>query len=227
MNKIIEYSDTLEHKLLGRGENGNCFLTPDNKVFKRFDNPSYYEKKISSLLGINVPTFVFPQALVQAKDVIIGYIMEYVEGMQIKYKTNQISISEYINALKVSEYDIAAISNLGIYSIDLKDENVLFSSDKGFKIIDTDFYTKTKDKKGLYMHNMGNFTYAVLNPLFDIYTTSFNDRKLRNEYSKLIDGKLLPSRFINLLLKYMSIEDTRSINLEEMSNELKLLYKKN
>ena len=225
MNDIVEYSKDLEYLHVGSGFNGTCFQTKDNQVFKRINNLESRDYELKKILGINVPTYVFPKKLVSLNSVIIGYIMDYVEGIELKYLSQEVSLKGYLKALKEAENDIAILSNYGIYSIDIGNTNVLYTLDGKFKVIDTDFYIKTKDKKCLYSHNLRMFSTTILRPLFDVYTSWFNDRTLNHEKNKLIDGKLKPSKLIEILLKYMDLDKEDGIQIGEVNKELKLLYK--
>ena len=225
MENTVLYNKDLEYLHVGSGFNGTCFQTKDNQVFKRIENLESRNYGLDKLLGINVPTYVFPKKLVSLNSVIIGYIMDYVEGIELKYLSSEVSLKGYLKALKEAENDIAMLTNLGIYSIDIGNTNVLYTLDGKFKVIDTDFYIKTKDKKGLYSHNLRMFSTTILKPLFDVYTSRFNDSILNHEKNKLIDGRLKPSKLIEMLLKYMDLNKEDGIQIGEFNKELKLLYK--
>lgn len=220
--EIIEYSDDLKAKYLGSGYNGSCYLTKENQVFKSFNNPSLYTNNISSLVGIYSSTYIFPKVLVSLDSIIIGYIKDYVDGVELQYINKEISLEEYIIALKIAEYDIAAISYYRILSFDVDSSNILFSTDNKFKIIDTDFYRRLKSRKGLYASNLGDFSTSILYPILNVYDTGFHDKKLLKETGQLIDGKLLPSKYIKLLLKYMNIKSPE-ISIADFSRKLKSL----
>ena len=120
-------------RVLGSGQNGTCYLTSDGQVFKRIYKPQIVEGNISSTVGLSNNTYVFPKKLVTIESTIIGYIMDYVDGIELRYLNNEISLRDYINALKIAEYDIAAISSLGIYSFDVKVDNMFYTKDNRFK----------------------------------------------------------------------------------------------
>ncbi len=223
---IIEYSDELKVKYIDSGRNGSCYLTKDNQVFKSFNKPRLYINNIHDIVGINSSTYVFPKTLVTLKSVIIGYIMEYIDGVEIRYLNKEIGLDEFIYALKIAEHDIALITKYKIYSYDVCISNMLFSTDNRFKIIDTDFYKKIRRKKGLHSHNLEEFSSYALYPILDVNYSKFYDSKLINKREKILDGKLCPSKYIELLLKYMNIKSS-SISVNDFSNRLKLLYKTN
>ncbi len=223
---IIEYSDELKAKYISSGFNGSCYLTNRNQVFKNFNNPNLYVNNIHSIVGINSSTYVFPKTLVRLGAVIIGYIMDYIDGVEIKYLNKEIGLDEYIYALRIAEYDIASLSVYRISSYDVGGRNIMFSTDNRFKVIDTDFFIKLKSRIGLYSHNLDEFSPGALEPILDVYTSRFYDKRLTKEKEKLIDGKLCPSKYIELLLKYMNIKSS-SISVNDFSNRLKLLYKTN
>ena len=225
MEKIVDYNDISIVRSLGSGCNSTCYLTTDNHVFKRFNNPKVFENNLKSICGLHIPTYVFPQSIVTLESTIIGYIMEYVEGVKVQFLNKQISLEEYLNALRMAEQDTLILSNLSIHSFDLKSENVLYTPDGKMKVIDTDFYYKPKKRKGIYQDNIGALTFGTIEPLFDMYAARFKNGHLENKRGDLIDGKITLSRYLELLLKYMKITNTKNITIEEMSNEIKLLYK--
>ena len=225
MEKTVDYNDISIVKPLGSGCNSTCYLTTDNHVFKRFNNPKVFENNLKSICGLHIPTYVFPQSVVTLESTIIGYIMEYVEGVKVQFLNKQISLEEYLNALRIAEQDTLVLSNLRIHSFDLKSENVLYTPAGKMKVIDTDFYYKPKKRKGIYQDNIGDLTFGTIEPLFDMYAARFKSGHLENKRGDLIDGKITLSRYLELLLKYMNISSTKNITVEEMSNEIKLLYK--
>ena len=150
--------------------------------------------------------------------------MDYVDGIELKYLNNEISLRDYINALKIAEYDIAAISSLGIYSFDVKADNMLYTKDNRFKVIDTDLFCKVKKNRELYNINMGNFSHSVMSPIFNMYSSRFKSRHLENKRGDLIEGKIPSSKYIKMLLRYLDIRESEDISIKDFSNELKLLF---
>jgi hypothetical protein len=225
MANIVEYDKSFEKKKIGSGCNGVCYLTSDNQVFKRIDYPEIFEQNLRSLVGKRNPTYVFPKQLVSLNSIIIGYIMDYVEGVRLDYLGNEISIQDYLNALRIAEYDIAAISSMHIFSIDVSDDNILFSKDKRFKIIDTDYYRKLKTSSNIYNSNLRNFSHASLSLLLNLYKDRFKNNNLEYLRESLINGTARPSQFISTLLNYIQISDISNSSVAELKDELKLLYK--
>ena len=217
MENTIEFSKDLQKRVLGSGQNGTCYLTSDGQVFKRIYKPQIVEGNISRTVGLSNKTYVFPKKLVTIESTIIGYIMDYVDGIELRYLNN-------INALKIAEYDIAAISSLGIYSFDVKVDNMLYTKDNRFKVVDTDLFCKVKKNRELYNINMGNFSHSVMSPIFNMYSSRFKSRHLENKRGDLIEGKIPSSKYIQILLKYMKIRESEDISIKDFSNELKLLY---
>lgn len=224
MKNTIEFTKDLQKRVLGSGQNGTCYLTSDGQVFKRIYKPQIVEGNISSTVGLSNNTYVFPKKLVTIESAIIGYIMDYVDGIELRYLNNEISLRDYINALKIAEYDIAAISSLGIYSFDVKADNMLYTKDNRFKVVDTDLFCKVKKNRELYNINMGNFSHSVMSPIFNMYSSRFKSRHLENKRGDLIEGKIPSSKYIQILLKYMKIRESEDISIKDFSNELKLLY---
>ena len=100
MENTIEFTKDLQKRVLGSGQNGTCYLTSDGQVFKRIYKPQIVEGNISSTVGLYNKTYVFPKKLVTFESAIIGYIMDYVDGIELRYLNNEISLRDYINALK-------------------------------------------------------------------------------------------------------------------------------
>ena len=226
MEKIVDYNDISIVKPLGSGCNSTCYLTTDNHVFKRFNNPKVFENNLKSICGLHIPTYVFPQSVVTLESTIIGYIMEYVEGVKVQFLNKQISLEEYLNALRIAEQDTLVLSNLRIHSFDLKSETILYTPDGKLKIIDTDFYYKVKSIRDLYTDNMGALSFGTMDILFNMYATRFKTGYLESRRGDLIDGKISPSHYIEFLLHQMRISNIDGMSVEDMSNEMKLLYRK-
>lgn len=225
MQSVIQYNKDLQGRKLGEGVFASVYLTSYNKAFKRFKDPENFIDCVKWLQKVNSSLYVFPEQLVYCDDMFIGYIMEYVDGLEIKNLTGDIELKDYIKALKVAEYAIAGLNHYRVHTFDLNAGNVIYTKDNRFKVIDTDLYYKADTVKGLYSSNLSDFAITSLRPFFDIEVTRFDDNRLRSEKDKIFYGYTKPSRFIEMVLEYMNLRNINGVKLSDFSNELKLLYK--
>ena len=191
--------DNYTENYIDCGCNSKCFLVDNNTVFKMLNNPDVFEDNIVRLSKYKVPSFVFPKKLIYVKDKFVGYTMDYVEGTTLS-DLNDALLKEYINQIIEFEYILVSISNKHIGLLDFKPRNVIYKKNNKFRVIDTDFYYLTNNKR-LYQINAYQAFSTLLYPIIDIYDVRFQNKRL-NYYRNLItEGRYLPSKFLLEILK--------------------------
>ena len=78
--QLHEIPKEFKIKRLGSGQNGTCYLTSDNRVFKEYHTKGMDDKITRSLLNLNYDGFNFPRQLVFIDGIFKGYLKDYVEG---------------------------------------------------------------------------------------------------------------------------------------------------
>ena len=225
-NKL--YVDNLKDltvKQISSGQNGKCYLTKDNMVFKFIENPD--EENLIRLSKFYSSHFIFPRVLVYSNEgKLLGYIMEYADGNTLSNLPAFVSFEKYNNEVERVEREIEVLTCYRLRLLDMGRNNMIYSEKDGLKVIDTDFYVPKNKSKTLYLSNMKSFAYGVMSPMLDISNTNFENSKL-NKYSYLtIEGRMKPSDYIFELkneLKKNGFEEAESIG--RFSNQLKLLRK--
>ncbi len=221
-NKLyVNNLDLLKKEEISHGCNGICYKTQDNMVFKQIYNPN--EKNLLELSKLYSPSFIFPSKLVYYQNRLIGYIMEYVDGVTIKNIDLNIKTDDYIKQTDKIENEIAVLTNYRVHLLDVGINNIMIDKNGNIKIIDTDFYSIKSKLNNLYSLNLISYNYGVLYPITDISKNNFKSVTL-NKYSKLVlCGKMLPSDFIIELENFLNKENLEHNNLYEIKRNLKKL----
>ena len=219
----------MEKVLIGKGQNATCYLV-NSRVLKEYNKPSnnkIFNNNILKLSTFSNNTFIFPDEVVFENDNLLKYYMEYIDGEKI-YNINKLTkIDNYINAIKIVEYDTSSISIQKIMIRDCGLNNTLYTGDNKIYFVDTDFYITNCNKKDIFSRNLFNVSYSLLYPFLDIYNVFFISQKL-NHYLKLVkQGKMLPSYFLSEV-KYLiekQIENKLN-NLEDFKDSFNIILKK-
>ena len=194
MEKII-FDDNLMFKKISSGKNGTCYLTTDKVVFKNGLNLKI--EILEKLSNIYTNFFIFPKKLVYSKDnILIGYIMDYVDGVTIKNLNRSFDMSKYLNDIKRLEYEISMITLYNVSIIDAGINNVIFDNNDNIKIIDTDFYNVSKKYCNTFIQNEHALSYTLLYPFIDIYDYKFSNDSLNKYLNYLKDNRIKISSFI-------------------------------
>ena len=224
MREILNFDDLPSEytsNCIGSGANGSAYKIDDKYVFKTFKNPTYFEANVKELFNVYLNSFVLPKKLVYVNGKFVGYIMEYINGNTLDRISGNTSISTYINSLKRLEYDLAALSTYNFFIIDFKDKNIMVNENDELKVIDTDLYTKIKTKD-LYAYNLANLSYAVIKPFLNSFVDGIEDEKLDYKRRQLLEGRYLPSRFMENINSYSNNSNS---NIREFKDQVKLLLK--
>ncbi len=213
-----------EHKI-NSGENGCCYRLNDDLVYKWLFEPYEDYSELKKHVKLSVPGFVFPKYLVFLKNRFDGYLMEYVDGVNFKNRISML-MRDYINETIRFEYNIAVLSRLNIFAIDLSRSNFMITKDGHFKAIDTDLYRVVESNNNLYSHNLALFSHVILSQFFDLGeiisgNIGFDNKKFNLMCRQIHEGKCLPSKLLNELYAFYSTD----ISTGEVRDSMKLLLK--
>ena len=206
-------------KFLGKGANGECFLTDTGAVFKQM---KYREENYDDIVGITKlesDYFAFPKELVyqgeRSASTLVGYTMDYVDGVSIRSLGPETNIRDLINALANLEHEIAVLSkdqNLVCY--DLNYGNMLYQKDKKeFKVVDTDLYYFDLHEEYPYVlkQNIKELSEYILYYLAGYY--DFKDYNINLYFEICVtNGKARPSRVLTDILNALEKEMHEEVN---------------
>lgn len=230
---VNEVPDEYKYTYIGTGCSGRCYITKDGDVYKEFNHNLISSYFLKIFTEVKCDSIVFPKELVYLKEInddhLIGYKMDYVRGTLLKdLEYQNISITDYINALDKVENDIKDISLKSSIQIDdINPGNVIYTKEKEFKIIDTDFYSCSYSESPLYVYKSnlrewGNLVLSIIG-----YNYPFEDYKLNIMFESCIfNGKVKPSHIIYELYNRLNQRVDYPIEtLEDYNKNLKLLKK--
>lgn len=152
---------------------------------------------------------VFPKRLVIDKDVIAGYITDFVEGETISQINPQININEFLIKIHTAETEIDILSKKGWSLEDIHDQNILVvDKTLSFKIIDTDYYIKHKNYnyEQLLRRNrtvlLNSIIFSLI-PKINISKT-INNKKIEKYYLLASNGYITTTEFFYHLIETLS-----------------------
>ena len=210
-------------KRLGSGQNGTCYLTSDNRVFKEYHTKGMDDKITRSLLNLNYDGFNFPRQLVFIDGIFKGYLKDYVEGDTLDKINALTEIRNLVSGLCYFEDSLMDLSyEECLYVYDLNLHNLIYSNGKIYDI-DTDpiapfdfpfanpYYENRKELANAlerdYMR--GPFKSSTLNDLV---------------HESLVEGISRTSLFIIEAIKEME-KDTKIKTIKDYKKGLVLLRK--
>ena len=229
INSITPY---YKKRYLGKGCSGVCYLTEDNKVFKEMKNDKLDFYHLKKFTNVKNDSIVFPNEIVYQYEHndnnIIGYTMDYIDGYLFREIEDNESINNIISASIKVEENIKKLSyQYSIMMEEINPSNVIYSKDKKFKIIDTDFYTyfPSEEEQIIYKNNIyewGNYMMSMLGGCYP-----FIDEDLNNLYCDCVcNGRVKPSQIVIKIKDLIEKISNQNINtLGEYQNSLKLVKK--
>lgn len=207
--RVVNSLEGLTKEYIGEGQVGTCYRI-DKKVFKKFKAVPRFPGLIIALSNLHSDYFAFPEEFVylDVYDIkaLQGYLMEYVNGCDLNSIDEMVNIKELCVTLDDLEKEMRLLTERDNLLVkDLHPNNLLFTEDKKFKVIDTDFcVTYPDDIVYMYRENMKELGNCVL-PVFMGDGNIGNDR-VRYLYNLCcLDAKAKPSIVINEAIK--EIED--------------------
>lgn len=187
-------------KILGIGNLGICFLTPEGKVLKLFFNKGrikelerYHQDLFAHFAEINSignETYMVPETLLIKNNKIVGYIANYGKGHQIAHLSPDTSISKIIKAYKPLIRDTKLISEQFFKLGDIHNGNILYDEiNNHFYCIDLDQGKKDSLSSSSIMKlNMRALNDCIILALFGIdsykRTVEFYDYRLQKIYEE-------------------------------------------
>lgn len=223
-------------KSLGSGVSAECFLTSDEKVFKKYHNQngiSYLYNTLRTKDYYKSDIFIFPETYVfmekEIPENFIGYLMKYIEGYRLSELESSILIRDLIDSVRIIEEEIRRLTFQGLMFNDLNQDNIMFRTISDPKVIDTDLYEGTyNDMFGdMFKENIRELAETIISSVIGINDLESNKM---NEYINQCAyyGMMLPSLLMRELLEY--VEDRLQVSIStygEYKSGLTLLKKKN
>ena len=253
MGKILYMYDKLPTdltsgiKISNSGYNAECFLITDpsseyyRKVFKKFINPTELahdiEQNYKKLLDIDSDVFVFPEELVYLNDILVGYIMRYVNGTELKKTSRDEYIRDYYNAIKEVEQSILYdATHNGVKTDDINPTNIIYTPEKKMKIVDTDFYDiddiyirDAEDIIRLGKENYREYNLCMLSYLFNgaLFDCPEDFTKVYNDFMMCMKGNYpLSDLLMEAKIELERYLQTRCDKLSDLDKGFKLIKKR-
>ena len=229
----VDDVNSYKKEFIGNGAFGACYKYSDNKVFKETDCGENNFFDITNLTKLESDFFAFPNELVYvgSRDVdnLVGYKMDYVEGIDITNTDQEINIRDLIKASSDIEDEILKLSfNEGLRLYDLHSGNVFYNvDDKTFKIIDTDSFKigPYYSREDNYKNNLQEWGFFLL---FDLaYYYNFRDEDINNLFDMCVNGgRKKPSVVLLKILEVIEKETGKEVKtLDEFIEGTNLIRK--
>lgn len=201
-------------KSIGVGSQAECFLGPDNKVYKVYhdsdiydDESPYTEDFLLRFKGLNNNTFTFADDVICANGKIIGHISNFIPGKPLSdINPLTISLDSFEENILKSRSDIADISSNNIKLYDICYNMMVRNNDNSFFIKDFDefsYSTDLIDSEDLFNKNRKTFDVELylflVDNLFDEFVSQYPD--LKELYTEKNEDVLF---FLKLFRKYLS-----------------------
>ena len=228
---IVDSLDDLTKNYIGEGKTGICYKI-DNKVFKLFKAIPRFPGMVKALSELHSENFSFPDKFVYLNEYDIkflkGYLMNYMAGVKVSNIDEMTNMKELCLALDDLEKEIRNLTEeYGLLIKDLHRDNMLFTKDKKFKVLDTDLSVLNPYDEPIYNYrgNMQELGNCVL-PLFMGYN-SFKNEKIEYLYDLCtLEAKAKPSRVL-LETKDILENETKEeiVTLHDFKESIKLIRK--
>ena len=220
----ITSQETTQLQELGRGACSVVYKYGPDLVIKALNQKGielHNEEEFSNLLGINNPTCVFPQNIVEIDGNFQGYTMEYVQGIPLHEVIKKMNISTLIKAIRNVEIDLKQLSEEKVLFQDLNQGGIMWDDVAGrIKIIDTDFFEKNDsiEPEQCYSANITSF-----NSMIEMELGIIN-----GQGTKISDYLQNDPEFSKLYTKYMIYSlNGKNMSITELVNKAVEVFENN
>ena len=228
--RIVDSLDSLTRLNIGEGQVGTCYKV-NNKVFKKFKSIPRFPGLIMQLSNLHSKSFSFPEEFVYLNEHDIkylqGYLMKYVDGVKVTNISELTKMKELCHSLDSLEKEIRTLTEEeNLLVKDLHPDNVLYTDDGKFKVIDTDFcVTYPDDPVYMYRENMKELGNCML-PAF-MGDSNIDNSKVKYLYDLcVLDAKAKPSIVLNEAIEEIQKETKEEvISLHDFKEGMKLIRK--
>lgn len=151
--------------VLGKGACATVYKHGDKaiKILNLKGEQMHDEEQFSQLMKIKSQLCAFPEQKVQIDGCFKGYIMEFVDGGELKEYIDRIDLADLISALKKAEMDIEELSKNKVLFQDLHKGGVMWDDKKKrIRIIDTDFFVINNDIGANDCYNENLYSFSTL-----------------------------------------------------------------
>jgi len=211
--------EEFRNKYLNSGYMGSCYkMENENFVYKEFRENISYKSQYETLLNFNSDIFIFPETLIYLKTSetgydLSGYLMKYIEGVDLIDLPSCANINNLLNQLKNIENEIKKLSLEGINMCDISTCNMIYSKDNEIKVIDTDLYDLCMNDifENLY-DNMLYYASALICLFRGAEEVSKKLTSLNKEYNLCVcEGRFLFSKYLINLVDYLQEQSKKDI----------------
>ena len=188
-------------KRLSNGNNGTCYLTDFDMVYKEYLYEYEYLKELEYLSYHKSDFVAFPEEFVfiaeKEKNSLRGYLMKYIEGVTLDQLDEATKLRDVIYALNEFEREMLRLTMEGIIFTDLNQRNLIYTPDGLIKAVDTDLYDVTSDDdfKRLYRENLKELAATIISQFVRerSYKNGYMDELIRDcgAYGKIRSSNLL------------------------------------
>lgn len=200
-------------KSIGSGSQAECFLGPDNKVYKVYhdfnihsNESSYTEDFLLRFKGLDNDTFLFAEDVISVNGKIVGYLSNFIPGKPLAdINPLTIDLNDFESSVLKTRNDIADISSKNIVLYDVC-FNMMVRNDNSFFVKDFDEFSydvRSRDNKVLLDKNKKIFDRELylflIDNLFNEFVNQYKDLK---ELYK--DRNMDVLYFLKLFRKYLS-----------------------
>lgn len=223
-------TNSLKENYLKSGCHGSCYLIGNNLVYKEMPLEAMDPNRIRHFSFAESDYFSFPKMVVynnqRSDENMVGYIMNYIEGIRIDKINKEEKIEDLINACEILEKEILRISRYeGIVLYDVSYDSMRYTKDKEIKLIDTDSYLfePSEETSFNYKRSLRELSNNMMLLLAKGYP--FKDNNLSENYEKCIFyGGVKPSNMLMEILDQIRKETKENITtIEEYKEAQKIL----
>jgi hypothetical protein len=201
-----------------------------NLVYKEIAKPED-EDFYKELATVKNDVFVFPKELVYVKEKLVGYVMDFIQGVMIKNIDPNILVPELYAILREIEKGIAGITKRGISILDINDKNIIITPEKHARVVDGDSYSfVSEEPEYLIYQNWNDYNDTIMRVIAKDIIDKFGrfiDGQLQALYDASVYCEIPASVCFNMMLNYLQNKLGEEIHtLDEFKKALSLVQKR-
>lgn len=196
--KFEEKPEQMKENFIDKGSSGCAYKLDNNEVYKEFYYPMKDKEVLHRLSQIKNSAFALPKQIIEVNDEVAGYIMDYVDGVEINYIDENVSFDQFLLDIRKFELAVSELTREFVEIRDINFCNLLYTSD-GFKALDTDYYRfyDTDDFSSMYKKNLDDFNATIMLYLINYRSIKELPSGIKRMYDYIILNKgMLLSQYI-------------------------------
>lgn len=218
---------SFKSEFLGSGLYGRCYKTEDGKVFKEYKNPFCDCNNIARLSKLKSDVFVFPETLVFRNDLLLGYLMKYIDGNSFNNIDKSIELKRLIEEIKRLEQELINLSIRHLAVEDVNQSNIFIDKSSNIKVIDTDdYYIDTrKYEDAIFEDSLTKISPSILHGILGD-NLFFKNKKLLYDKASCLFGGILMSDFLSKVFNELSLNTSNRVEtLGELQDNINLILR--